>query len=48
MQSVQRQFGKLLNRGPGENAKVAILLNEYEDADNVLAKVQKPERESWI
>ncbi|KAL2150073.1 hypothetical protein VTH82DRAFT_7749 [Thermothelomyces myriococcoides] len=50
MQSVQRQFGKLLNRGPGENAKVAILLNEYEDADNVLAKIvdnARMWRDSW-
>ena len=39
MQSMQRQFGKLWNKGPGENAKVAVLLNDYEDADNVLAKV---------
>jgi hypothetical protein len=39
MQSVQRQFGKLKSKGPGENAKVAVLLNDYEDADKVLAQV---------
>lgn len=39
MQSMQRKFGKLLNRGPGDNAKVSVLLNDYEDADRVLAKV---------
>ena len=39
MQSMQRQFGKLLNRGPGDNAKVSILLNDYEDADRLLARV---------
>jgi amphiphysin len=39
MQSVQRQFGRLMNRGPGENAKVSVLLNDYEDADKVLGKV---------
>ncbi|KAK4150947.1 hypothetical protein C8A00DRAFT_45743 [Chaetomidium leptoderma] len=50
MQSVQRQFGKLLNKGPGENAKVAVLLKDYEDADNVLAQVldnAKMWRDSW-
>ncbi|KAL2171177.1 hypothetical protein VTG60DRAFT_3488 [Thermothelomyces hinnuleus] len=50
MQSMQRQFGKLLNRGPGENAKVAVLLNDYEDADNVLAKIidnARMWRDSW-
>ena len=41
MQSMQRQFGKLLNRGPGDNAKVSILLNDYEDADQLLARVMK-------
>ncbi len=41
MQSMQRQFGKLLNKGPGENAKVAVLLNDFEDADGVLAKVPR-------
>jgi hypothetical protein len=39
MQSMQRQFGKLWNKGPGENAKVAVLLKDYEDANEVLAKV---------
>lgn len=39
MQSVTRRVGKLINRGPGDNAKVSVLLNDYEDADRVLAKV---------
>lgn len=39
MQSMQRKFGKLLNRAPGDNAKVSVLLSDYEDADRVLAKV---------
>lgn len=42
MQSMQRQFGKLWSKGPGDNAKVSVLLNDYEDADKVLAKVQPP------
>lgn len=39
MQSMQRSFGRLMNKSPGTNAKVSVLLSEYEDADNVLAKV---------
>ncbi|KAI1417169.1 hypothetical protein F5Y13DRAFT_81253 [Hypoxylon sp. FL1857] len=51
MQSMQRQFGKLLHKSPGDNAKVAVMLNDYEDADRVLAKIidhTKSWRESWI
>ncbi|KAH8907607.1 hypothetical protein BR93DRAFT_926637 [Coniochaeta sp. PMI_546] len=51
MQSMQRQFGKLRNKGPGDNAKVSVLLNDYEDADKVLVKVidgTKSWRESWL
>ena len=42
MQSMQRQFGKLLSKGPGDNAKVSVILNDYEDADKVLARVRVP------
>jgi len=42
MQSMQRQFGKLLRKGPGDNAKVSMLLSDYEDADKVLAQVRFP------
>lgn len=42
MQSMQRKFGKLLNKAPGDNAKVSVVLNDYEDADKVLAKVDTP------
>lgn len=38
MQSMQRQFGKLMRKGPGDNAKVSMILNDYEDADKVLAQ----------
>ncbi|KAK3364461.1 hypothetical protein B0T25DRAFT_66271 [Lasiosphaeria hispida] len=51
MQSMQRQFGKLLRKGPGDNAKVSVLLNDYEDADNVLAKLldgSRAWRDSWV
>jgi len=39
MQTVSRKFGQLMNKGPGENAKVSVLLNDYDDVDKVLAKV---------
>lgn len=39
MQSMQRQFGKLLNKGAGDSSKVSVILNDYEDADKVLARV---------
>ena len=41
MHSMQRQIGKLRHKGAGDNAKVAMLLNDYEDADRVLAKVKR-------
>ncbi|KAI0476449.1 hypothetical protein GGR56DRAFT_471605 [Xylariaceae sp. FL0804] len=51
MQSMQRQFGRMLHKAPGDNAKVAVLLSDYEDADRILAKIiegGKSWRESWI
>jgi amphiphysin len=39
MISMQRQIGKLTIKGGGDDAKVAVLLNEYEDADKMLTKV---------
>jgi hypothetical protein len=39
MNSMHRQFGKLMSKGPGEAAKVSVLLNDYEDADKTLTKV---------
>ncbi|KAH9905335.1 SH3 domain-containing protein [Xylariomycetidae sp. FL2044] len=51
MQSVQRQFGKLRFKSPGDNAKVAVVLSDYEDADQILAKIieqARSWRDSWI
>ncbi|KAI1108834.1 hypothetical protein F5Y14DRAFT_434527 [Nemania sp. NC0429] len=51
MQSVQRQFGRILHKSPGDNAKVAVLLSDYEDVDRVLAKIidaAKSWREAWM
>ena len=39
MNSVQRQFGKLTHRGGGDDAKVSVLLQDYENGDKMLAKV---------
>ncbi|KAJ8128023.1 hypothetical protein O1611_g5612 [Lasiodiplodia mahajangana] len=41
----------MLHKSPGDNAKVAVLLSDYEDVDRVLAKIidaAKSWRESWI
>ncbi|KAI0447186.1 hypothetical protein F4803DRAFT_356886 [Xylaria telfairii] len=51
MQSMQRQFGRMLHKSPGDNAKVAVLLSDYEDVDRVLAKIidaAKSWHDSWI
>ncbi|KAI0395186.1 SH3 domain-containing protein [Xylariaceae sp. FL0594] len=51
MQSMQRQFGRMLQKSPGDNAKVAVLLTDYEDVDRVLAKIidaAKSWRDSWF
>jgi len=39
MKSLQRQYGKVLKKGPGDKANVAVLLTDYEDADKMLTKV---------
>jgi len=51
MNSMHRQFGKIMRKGPGDNANVAILLNEYEDADKMLTKIieaSKAWRDAWV
>ncbi|KAK3331170.1 hypothetical protein B0H66DRAFT_467393 [Apodospora peruviana] len=50
MQSMQRSFGKLWSKGPGDNAKFSVLLTDYEDADKVLAALidnARLWRDSW-
>jgi hypothetical protein len=39
MNSMQRQFGKLTHRGGDDDAKVSVLLQDYEEADKMLTKV---------
>lgn len=31
-----------MRKGPGDNAKVSMILNDYEDADKVLAQASLP------
>ncbi|KAJ3555883.1 hypothetical protein NPX13_g10260 [Xylaria arbuscula] len=48
---MQRQFGRMLHKSPGDNAKVAVLLTDYEDVDRVLAKIidaAKSWRDAWV
>jgi hypothetical protein len=39
MKSMTRQFGKLTSKGQGDNAKVSVLIADYDDADKSLTKV---------
>jgi amphiphysin len=39
MNSMHRQFGKLMNKGKGDSAKVSVLISDYDDADKMLTKV---------
>lgn len=51
MQSVSRSWGKLMNKGPGDNAKVSLMLSDFEDAEQILAKIidsSKSWREAWV
>lgn len=47
MNSMHRQFGKLMKKGAGDSANVSVLLNDYEDADKMLMKVRPNIRNSW-
>ncbi|KAF8859899.1 hypothetical protein BDZ45DRAFT_347226 [Acephala macrosclerotiorum] len=51
MNSMHRQFGKLMKKGAGDTANVAVLLNDYEDADKMLTKIieaSKAWRDAWV
>ncbi|KAI0021426.1 SH3 domain-containing protein [Xylariomycetidae sp. FL0641] len=51
MQSMQRSFGRMLHKSPGDNAKAAALLGDYEDADRILTRIieqAKSWRDSWV
>jgi len=49
--NIQRQFTKMAIKGGGDDAKVAILLNGFDEVDKVLTKVieaSKSWRDAWI
>lgn len=39
MQSMQRKFGRMTTKRSADDSQVAVLLKDFEDADNLLAKV---------
>jgi len=51
MNSINRQFGKLMIKGEGNSTKVSVLLNDYEEADKTLTKIidaSKAWRDAWV
>ncbi|POS86877.1 hypothetical protein EPUL_001437 [Erysiphe pulchra] len=51
MKSMNRQFGKLMRKDPGNRADIATLLGDYEEADKALSKMIeacKVWRDSWV
>ncbi|CAG8974558.1 hypothetical protein HYALB_00005831 [Hymenoscyphus albidus] len=51
MNSMQRQIAKARGKGGADNAKVSVLLNDFEDADKMLTKIieaSKTWRDSWV
>ncbi|KAI6250684.1 hypothetical protein HI914_00780 [Erysiphe necator] len=51
MKSMNRQFGRLMRKDPGNRADIATLLSDYEEADKALSKMIeafKSWRDSWV
>ncbi|KAH6688948.1 SH3 domain signaling protein [Plectosphaerella plurivora] len=51
MDKMSRSFGRLLHRGPGNNAKVSAILKDFEDASDILQKIVDSSntlRDSWV
>ncbi|QSZ37389.1 hypothetical protein DSL72_009487 [Monilinia vaccinii-corymbosi] len=51
MNSVHRQIGKIRHKGPGDTAKVSVLLNDYDDANkmlNMIIEASKAWRDAWV
>jgi hypothetical protein len=40
MQSMQRRFGRMTTTKSADNSQVAVLLKDFEDADNLFTKVR--------
>jgi amphiphysin len=47
MNSVHRQFGKLTHKGGGDDAKVSVLLQDFDEADKMLTKVCSHSKSPW-
>lgn len=41
MQSIQRQYGRVMHRGAEDDAKVTVLINDYNNSDQALASVSE-------
>ncbi|KAI6716119.1 hypothetical protein PZA11_007236 [Diplocarpon coronariae] len=51
MNSMHRQFGRIMGKGAGDSSSVSVLLNDYEDADKMLSKIieaSKNWRDAWV
>ncbi|KAF7959687.1 hypothetical protein EAE96_001301 [Botrytis aclada] len=51
MNSMHRQIGKIRHKGPGDTAKVSVLLSDYEDANkmlNMIIEASKAWRDAWV
>ncbi|KXJ90581.1 hypothetical protein Micbo1qcDRAFT_71325 [Microdochium bolleyi] len=51
MQSMQRSIGRMMQKSPGDNAKTAVLLKDYDDAEQLLARLAEQVgswRAAWI
>ncbi|TVY25719.1 Regulator of cytoskeleton and endocytosis [Lachnellula hyalina] len=51
MNSMSRQIAKARGKGGEDSAKVSVLLNDFEDADNMLTKIMeasKAWRDAWV
>ncbi|EPS34699.1 hypothetical protein PDE_09663 [Penicillium oxalicum 114-2] len=51
MQSMQRRFGRMTTAKLADNSQVAVLLKDFEDADNLFTKIiesTKAWRDAWV
>ncbi|KAM0325049.1 hypothetical protein ACHAQA_007586 [Verticillium albo-atrum] len=51
MDRINKKFGRMMSKGPGDNAKVSVMLKDYDDADKMLAKLVESTqllRDAWV
>ncbi|OBT70338.1 hypothetical protein VE03_00348 [Pseudogymnoascus sp. 23342-1-I1] len=51
MQSMHRQLGKIKSKGPGDDAKVSVLLQDFTNVDEVLTSIvhtSRAWRDAWL